>query len=299
MREGRRGRPRHGEDHVQRDMQGLSAVNVTVARRVGDDEVGPEGLRLGPLGIRFGTGPPGGREDLGDHRPLLRHVLPELTETGRDDTAPRLDDVFHHLVRIARERIELQAGPLDHGTELAVRRDAHAVPFREAATDRNEGLDVAARADDHDHDGQWRHAWWLGRRGGGGREPLGVRRHPGRGVSEATGGVIEVHLQPVARAVRDGLEPAQGGHAQAAAVQPATQEGGGHRVKEARALAFAHRRYGSRGVRATPVDQPDLGWAMLPTSGCRTRRSTLAESDQASRGTRCGETARWRSDTVA
>src|SRR4030095_273675 len=117
-------------------MQRLGAVNVTVARWVGDNEVGPERSGLGALGIRFGTGPPGGLEDLGDHRPLLRHVLPDLIEVGWKDAATSLDDVFHHLVGIAPERIELQSRPLDHGPELAVGPDSHAVPLRPPAARR-------------------------------------------------------------------------------------------------------------------------------------------------------------------
>src|SRR4030095_8316650 len=145
VRERTCGTPRHGENHVQRNMQRLCAVNVTVAWWVGDNDVGPEGLRPGPFGVGLDTGPPRGREDLGDPRSLLRHILPELIETCRNDAATRLDHVLHELVGIARERIEFQPGTLDHGPELAMRSDAHAVPLRQPATDRNYGLEVPAR----------------------------------------------------------------------------------------------------------------------------------------------------------
>ena len=122
------GRPRHGEDHVQRNVQRLRAVDVSVARRIGDDAVGAKGRRVGPLGIRLRAGAPGRCQNLGDHRPLLRHILDDMIEARRNDAAAGLHHVLDQRVRIAGERIELEPGLLDQRTELAVRRDAHAVP---------------------------------------------------------------------------------------------------------------------------------------------------------------------------
>jgi hypothetical protein len=91
--------------------------------------------------------PPGRREDLRDHCPLFRHVFHDLPEACRDDAAAGLDHVFHQLARIAGQWIELEPGLLDHGSELPVGCDAHPVPLRQPAADRNEGLHVPARAD--------------------------------------------------------------------------------------------------------------------------------------------------------
>ena len=110
-------------------------------------------------------------------------------------------------MRITAERIELEPGMLDHGPELAVGRDAHAVPLRQPLADRDERLDVAARAHDHDDDGQGRHVEWLVR-GGGGRDLVGVSGQPRGDMGEAIGGVIEVHLQTPPDPRREGLEPA-------------------------------------------------------------------------------------------
>jgi hypothetical protein len=234
------GTPWHGEDHVQRDVQRFGAVDVAVAGWIGEDEVGPERGGVGPLRIRFGTGAPRRREDLGDHCPFLRHILDDLVEACRDNAAAGFDDVLHQRMRIAAEGIELEPGMLDHGPELAVGRDAHAVPLRQPAADRDERLDVAARADDHDDDGQGRHGWRLVR-GGGGRERAGVCGEPRRDMSEAIGGVIEVHPHTRAGPGRDGLEPAHGSGPQAPVVEPPPQEGRGRRVEEAPSPVLTHR----------------------------------------------------------
>ena len=58
------GAPRHGEDHVQRDVQCLRAVDVAVAWWVGDDRVSPERSCPRLVGVCLGAGPPGGFQDL-------------------------------------------------------------------------------------------------------------------------------------------------------------------------------------------------------------------------------------------
>src|SRR5713101_8158621 len=121
-------------------------------------------------------------------------------------------------MRIAAERIELEPGMLDQGPELAVGRDAHAVLLRQPAADGDERLDVAARADDHDDDGQGRHGWWRLVRGGGARDLAGMGGQPRREMGEAIGGVIEVDLQTPPGPGRDWLEPAHRGGPQAPVV---------------------------------------------------------------------------------
>ena len=123
MRECAGRRPRHGEDHVQRDMQPLRTVDVAVARRVGDDPIGLK-RRVGMLGIRFRACAPRRREDIGDHRAFLRHVLDQLVDARGNDAAAGLDPVVDQLMRIAAQRIELELCLLDHRTELVMRRDA-------------------------------------------------------------------------------------------------------------------------------------------------------------------------------
>ena len=80
--------------------------------------------------------------------------------------------------------------------------------------------------DDHDDDGQRRHAWRLGRRAGAAASPLVCAASHGGTCAKQARGVIEVHLQAVAGPGRDDLEPAHGGDAQTAAMQPSPQEGG-------------------------------------------------------------------------
>src|SRR5262249_30702665 len=140
------------------------------------------------------------RQDLGDERALLRHVLPDLIETGRKNTATALDDVLHELVWIAREWIEFQPGLLDHGAELPVGRDAHTVPLREPAPDGYERLDIASRADGHHDDGQRRHAWRVGRGRGRRGELAGMGLQPLANLSKRAPGVVEIHLKTSAGA---------------------------------------------------------------------------------------------------
>jgi hypothetical protein len=168
-------------------------MDVAVARWIGEDGIGPERGRIGSIGIRFRAGAPRRREDLGDHRPLLRHVLDDQVETCRDDAPAGLHDVLHQRMRVAAERIELEPGALDHRAKLTVGCDAHAVPLRQSAGDRDERLNVAARADDHDDDGQGRHVGRLVR-GGRGRELAGMGGEPRRYMGKGLRGGIEVHL---------------------------------------------------------------------------------------------------------
>jgi hypothetical protein len=53
--------------------------------------------------------------------------------------------------------------------------------------------------------------------------------------------MVEIHVKTSAGAGRDGLEPAHGGGAQTAAVEPPAQEGHGHRVDEAQLRGLTHR----------------------------------------------------------
>ena len=59
------GRPGHGEDDVQRYIELLRTVRVTVGGRVGHDRVSDEGL-TGITGIRQYAGAPGAVQDLLD-----------------------------------------------------------------------------------------------------------------------------------------------------------------------------------------------------------------------------------------
>src|SRR5262249_8755575 len=151
-----------------------------------------------------------------------------------------LDDVLHHLVRVAPERIELEPGLLDHRPELAVRRDAHAVTLREATADGNEGLNVAARAHHHDHDGHGRGRRRFGGRAGSGLDLAGVRGKPGGSVSEAARGVVEVDLERAPRSRRDGRDPAHRRRTQASTVEAPSQERGGEGIHETLFPGFSH-----------------------------------------------------------
>jgi hypothetical protein len=200
--DGGSGTPRHGEDHMQGESARLLRNGLAVARWIGEDEVSPE---------RGGVGP---------DRPFLRHVLDDVVDARRDHAAAGLDDVLHQLMRIAAERIELEAGLLDQGPELGMGRDAHAVPLRKPASDRDERLDIAAGPDEHDDD---RQGWHVGRiiRGGGRHPDLAdLGGQPRREMGKALGGVIcrrppapvETALSPAAAAA--------GGVAVAAERQP-------------------------------------------------------------------------------
>src|SRR5207247_7342345 len=112
---------------------------------IGNDEVGPECRGAGPLWIRFRAGTPRRLQDLGNHRAFLRHILDDLVKVGRDNAATGLDDVLHQRMRISTKGIEFESGVLDHGPKLAMGRDAHPVPLRKPADDRDEWLHDAPR----------------------------------------------------------------------------------------------------------------------------------------------------------
>ena len=162
---GRRG-PRHREDHVQRHVQGLSAVDVTEARRVGQDQVGAKRRRVRAIRVGPRAGGPRRGQDLGDHRAAPRDVLDDLIEAPGNNATAGLHHVVHQIAWITGQRIELEPGLLDERTEVAMGRDAHAMPLRQPAADGDERLHVAPRADDHDDDRQSRH---LADDGAGGR----------------------------------------------------------------------------------------------------------------------------------
>jgi len=142
-------------------------------------------------------------------------------------------------VRIARERVELQTGPLDHRSELPVSRNAHAVPLSQPATDWNEWLNVAARPDGHDDDRQRGNARGLagGRMRGGEFADMG--REPRRGMGKALGGMIEIDLQG-ARAGRDPLDRSYRSGTQASTVKPPAQERSGNGVCKALLPELTH-----------------------------------------------------------
>jgi len=149
MRKGARGTPGHGEHDLERSVERLRYVDVSLARGIRDHRVGHEGGCVGMAGIGLGAGGPGGGEDLGHYLPLARHLLEELTGPERDQPATRHYHVLHELPRIAGQRKELDAVGLHELAEHRMGRDSHSVSVvAQALRNGQEGLYVAPRADD-------------------------------------------------------------------------------------------------------------------------------------------------------
>jgi len=171
-------------------------------------------------------------------RTEVQASLDQMVDARGNDAAAGLDHVVDQLMRIAAQRVELELCLLDHRTELVMRGDAHAMALREPAADGEEGLDVAARSDDHDDDRHARH-----RRRVTGRqrriELPRVGRDPRRGVRKDLRRLVEVHVQAM-HARRDQLETAHRRCAHTAIVQPAPEEGFARSVEEAALFPLVH-----------------------------------------------------------
>jgi hypothetical protein len=143
-------RPGHGEHEVQWDAEGLGAVNVREAGRVGDDGFGHEGATCVRIGLE--TCPPAAVQHVGHHAAFPLDIAgPEATQAGHQPWV--LHHVRHELAWIAAYGVELEPGLAGALAEDVVRRHTHTVAVApERLTQGNEGLDIAAAADKLDDD---------------------------------------------------------------------------------------------------------------------------------------------------
>jgi len=256
VRKGAGRRPRHREDHVQRDVQGLGAMEMAVARRVRNDPIGDERLRVRAAGILLGARRPRRFEDVRDDLPFSRYVFDDLLSVRGYDAPAGLDHVLHELARIAGERVELQPRTFYEGSKLCVGGDPHSMAPRQTLADRNERLYVAARPDDQHDDVEARGKvgigpWLVG--------PAGLHRRacqPMRGALEDAAAVIELELQAVVVCGVDCLQRAQRRHVHALVVETSLQKRAGHRVHHA--SAGLRLRHDSRSAAAPRRGAPSL-----------------------------------------
>jgi hypothetical protein len=142
--------PGHSKHNMYRDAERLRAVYVRKAGRVGNDGVGDE--RDGRDGVGLDARPPEAAEHLGHHPALLLDVTgAQALHAG--DEARVLHHVRHQLDGVAADGVELEPGVAHELVKDVVRRQPHPVPvLLELVAERDEGLHIAAAADDLDDD---------------------------------------------------------------------------------------------------------------------------------------------------
>ena len=169
MRKRLRRAPRHREHHIDRHAQFLRAAEMREARRIGNDRIGYERpilsihrptprivrdmVKTGPVARLVARAPTTTENRFHLTPPLLNRAAPDGAHIRHQ--ARVLDHERHELCRVAADREELEPLGEDVIAESEVRGQPHAVAvFAELSAQRQEGLDVAAGADDLDDDVQ-------------------------------------------------------------------------------------------------------------------------------------------------